>query len=277
MWNEHCSYKSSRVHLRTCRPTARGSSRARAKMPASSTSAMARRRLQDGEPQPSDLHRALPGRGDGRRRHPARRVHHGRPARRRPELPALRAPDHRKTAISSPASLPASAATAILRRADGRRRGANSTRATTATSSSTPCRLRRRQTNRIFYGSASGVCSPSSIGSKTGRDGIHGATMASVNFEAKGPAAPHGAGRRSLLGKAAARSVSRNLSNGRVTPSRTWARRASHGRPSKWPPSAGTASSSIWTSVPAAKRGMSAYEMMLSESQERMLHGARSR
>jgi phosphoribosylformylglycinamidine synthase subunit PurQ / glutaminase len=40
-------------------------------------------RLQDGEPQPSLLHRALSGRGDRRRRHPARRVHHGRAARSR--------------------------------------------------------------------------------------------------------------------------------------------------------------------------------------------------
>ena len=41
MWSEHCSYKSSRVHLRRCRPRDRASCRAPAKMPARSTSATA--------------------------------------------------------------------------------------------------------------------------------------------------------------------------------------------------------------------------------------------
>ncbi len=36
------------------------------------------------------LHRALPGRGDRRRRHPARRLHHGRAADRAPQRAALR-------------------------------------------------------------------------------------------------------------------------------------------------------------------------------------------
>ena len=50
------------------------------------------RDLQDGEPQPPLLHRALPGRGDRRRRHPARRLHHGRAADRQSERAALRQP-----------------------------------------------------------------------------------------------------------------------------------------------------------------------------------------
>ena len=48
------------------------------------------RHLQDGEPQPPELHRALSGRGDRRGRHPARRLHHGRAAGRQPERAALR-------------------------------------------------------------------------------------------------------------------------------------------------------------------------------------------
>ena len=51
-----------------------------------------RRRLQDGVAQPPELHRALPGRGDGRGRHPPRRLHDGRKAHRRAELAALRTP-----------------------------------------------------------------------------------------------------------------------------------------------------------------------------------------
>jgi hypothetical protein len=48
------------------------------------------RDLQDGKPQPPELHRALPGRRHRRRRHPARRVHHGRAPDRQPERAALR-------------------------------------------------------------------------------------------------------------------------------------------------------------------------------------------
>ena len=46
--------------------------------------------LQDREPQPSELHRALSGGGDRRRRDHARRLHHGRPADRQSECAALR-------------------------------------------------------------------------------------------------------------------------------------------------------------------------------------------
>ena len=49
-----------------------------------------RRRLQDGVAQPPELHRAAPGRGDRRRRHPPRRLHDGRAPHREPELAALR-------------------------------------------------------------------------------------------------------------------------------------------------------------------------------------------
>jgi phosphoribosylformylglycinamidine synthase len=44
------------------------------------------------------------------------------------------------------------------------------------------------RTDRIFYGRASGVDNPVLyVGAKTGRDGIHGATMASDEFSAGGP------------------------------------------------------------------------------------------
>jgi phosphoribosylformylglycinamidine synthase len=41
MWSEHCSYKSSKKWLKTLPTSAPGLSRARARTPASSTSAMA--------------------------------------------------------------------------------------------------------------------------------------------------------------------------------------------------------------------------------------------
>ena len=46
--------------------------------------------LQDGEPQPPQLHRALPGSGDRGGRHPARRLHHGCAPHRGDELAELR-------------------------------------------------------------------------------------------------------------------------------------------------------------------------------------------
>ena len=91
MWSEHCSYKSSRrvaqeasdhrpaSDPRPGRECGRGRSRRRPG-----------RRLQDGEPQPPVLHRALSGGRDRRRRHHARRVHHGRAACRQHECAALR-------------------------------------------------------------------------------------------------------------------------------------------------------------------------------------------
>src|SRR5215475_2151579 len=71
MWSEHCSYKSSKIHRRRL---VRG--------------------LQDRIAQPPVVHRTLSGRGDGRRRHPARHLHDGRAARGGDEQPAFR-PDSR--------------------------------------------------------------------------------------------------------------------------------------------------------------------------------------
>jgi phosphoribosylformylglycinamidine synthase II len=55
-------------------------------------------------------------------------------------------------------------------------------------------------TDKIFYSAATGVGNPIVyVGSKTGRDGIHGATMASGGFRGRRRGqAPHRAGRRSL-------------------------------------------------------------------------------
>ena len=85
------------------------------------------------------------------------------------------------------------------------------------------------RTDEIFYAKADGVGNPIVyLGSKTGRDGIHGATMASAEFDddVRGEA-PDRAGRRSLRREAAARSLPR--ADGNRAPSsrsRTWAPRA---------------------------------------------------
>ena len=64
--------------------------------------------------------------------------------------------------------------------------------------------------DRIFYARATGVGNAVVyVGSKTGRDGIHGATMASATFDADAEAAADGPGRRSVHRKASAGSLPR--------------------------------------------------------------------
>ena len=91
MWSEHCAYKHSKLLLRTLptegpelvlgpgRERRRGRRRRRAVV-----------RLQGRVPQPPERGRAVPGRGDRRRRHPARRLRGRRAADRDPRLAALR-------------------------------------------------------------------------------------------------------------------------------------------------------------------------------------------
>ncbi len=82
------------------------------------------RRLQDGEPQPPLLHRALSGRGDRRRRHIARRLHHGRAPGRGDERAALRrAGPSQDEAPRRRRGRRRRRLRQLLRRADGRRRG----------------------------------------------------------------------------------------------------------------------------------------------------------
>ena len=78
MWSEHCSYKSSRVHLKKFPVTGeRVVYGPRRECGRGRYWRWRCRRLQDGEPQPPLLYRALSGRGDGRRRNLARCLHHG--------------------------------------------------------------------------------------------------------------------------------------------------------------------------------------------------------
>ena len=190
MWSEHCSYKSSRVHLKTL-PTdgpqrAAGPGRERRR---GRHRRRPGRRLQDRVAQPSVVHRAVPGRGDRRRRHHPRHLHDGRAADRAAELAALRIA--RRAARTQRASLEGVVAgiagygnsigiptvggeiafETVLRRQPAGQRV-----------------LPRHRAGRrdIVKGVASGVGNPVYyVGAKTGRDGIHGATMASAEFDEK--------------------------------------------------------------------------------------------
>ena len=137
------------------------------------------------------LHRALPGCGDRGRRHPARCVHHG--ARPVALLDALRFgdPSHPKTrhllagvvagigGYGNCVGVPTVGECTFHRAYNGN------------ILVNAMC-VGIARADRVFYAKASGVGNPVVyVGAKTGRDGIHGATMASAEFsdetEAKRP------------------------------------------------------------------------------------------
>ena len=144
------------------------------------------RRLQDGEPQPPDLHRALPGGGDrasaascatsspwapGRSRS-SNSLRFGDPGPPEDPPPGRRRGRRHRAATATASACPRSAARSC------------STPPTTATSWSTPCAWASRAATRSSTAAPPGVGNPVLyVGAKTGRDGIHGATMASAEFD----------------------------------------------------------------------------------------------
>ena len=127
--------------------------------------------------------------------------------------------------------------------------------------------------DQIFYAKAAGEGNPVIyVGSKTGRDGIHGATMASEEFsEELGSQAAERAGWRSVPGEAAAGSLPGSHAD------RRGRRHSGHGRgrPDLLDLRDGRARRRgleiELDLVPQRETGMTPYEIMLSESQERML------
>ncbi len=87
MWSEHCSYKSSKVHLRQFGEKAPATDALLVGIGENAgvvdIGAGLGGHVQDRVAQPPVLRRALPGRGDRRRRHRARHPGDGRPARSR--------------------------------------------------------------------------------------------------------------------------------------------------------------------------------------------------
>ena len=127
--------------------------------------------------------------------------------------------------------------------------------------------------DQIFYAKASGEGNPVIyVGSKTGRDGIHGATMASEEFsEGLRSEAPQRSSRRSVPRKTAARSLPRSHANRRDR----WHSGHGRGRADLLDLRDGRARRRRieieLDRVPQRETGMTPYEIMLSESQERML------
>jgi phosphoribosylformylglycinamidine synthase len=127
--------------------------------------------------------------------------------------------------------------------------------------------------DKIFYSAASGVGNPIVyVGSKTGRDGIHGATMASADFgedsEEKRPTVQVGDPfTEKLLIEAclelmASDAIVAIQDMGAAGLTSSSVEMASKG---------GVGIELVMDDVPQREEGMTPYEMMLSESQERML------
>jgi phosphoribosylformylglycinamidine synthase len=127
--------------------------------------------------------------------------------------------------------------------------------------------------DRIFYGRASGAGNPVIyVGSKTGRDGIHGATMASEEFsegsEAKRPNVQVG---DPFLEKLLLEACLEAMQTGAIVGIQDMGAAGLTCSTCEMGARGGTGVEIELDRVPQRETGMTPYEIMLSESQERML------
>ena len=127
--------------------------------------------------------------------------------------------------------------------------------------------------DKIFYAKAEGVGNPVLyVGSKTGRDGIHGATMASAEFgketEQKRPNVQVGDPFKEKLLLEACLEV---MDKGLIVGIQDMGAAGLTCSTAEMPAKSGTGISINLDLVPQREEGMTPYEIMLSESQERML------
>lgn len=136
--------------------------------------------------------------------------------------------------------------------------------------------------DQIFFGKASGIGNPILyVGAKTGRDGIHGATMASAEFDEealeKRPTVQVG---DPFLEKLLLEACLEAMKSGAVAGIQDMGAAGLTSSSCEMASRAGTGIELDLSLVPQREEGMTAYEMLLSESQERMLlvaHAGRER
>ena len=136
--------------------------------------------------------------------------------------------------------------------------------------------------DQIFFGKASGVGNPVLyVGAKTGRDGIHGATMASAEFDdealQKRPTVQVG---DPFLEKLLLEACLEAMRSGAVAGIQDMGAAGLTSSSCEMAARAGTGIEIDLSLVPQREEGMTAYEMLLSESQERMVivaHDGRER
>src|SRR4051794_24296607 len=131
--------------------------------------------------------------------------------------------------------------------------------------------------DQIFFGKATGVGNPILyVGAKTGRDGIHGATMASAEFDdealEKRPTVQVG---DPFLEKLLLEACLEAMRSGAVAGIQDMGAAGLTSSSVEMAARAGTGLELDLTLVPQREAGMTAYEMLPSESQERMLIVAR--
>src|ERR1044071_2216202 len=132
--------------------------------------------------------------------------------------------------------------------------------------------------DQIFFGKAAGVGNPVLYaGAKTGRDGIHGATMASAEFDEealeKRPTVQVG---DPFLEKLLLEACLEAMRSGAIAGIQDMGAAGLTSSSVEMAARAGTGLELDLTLVPQRETKMTAYEMLLSESQERMLIVARS-
>jgi phosphoribosylformylglycinamidine synthase len=132
--------------------------------------------------------------------------------------------------------------------------------------------------DQIFFGKAEGIGNPVLyVGAKTGRDGIHGATMASAEFDdealEKRPTVQVG---DPFLEKLLLEACLEAMRSGAIAGIQDMGAAGLTSSSVEMAARAGTGLEINLDLVPQRETGMTAYEMMLSESQERMLIVAKS-
>lgn len=127
--------------------------------------------------------------------------------------------------------------------------------------------------NEIFYGKASGIGNPVIyVGAKTGRDGIHGASMASAEFtEESKQKRPNVQVGDPFMEKLLLEACLEAMKTGAIVGIQDMGAAGLTSSSCEMGSRAGTGIDMDLDKVPQREVGMTAYEMMLSESQERML------
>ena len=238
-----------------------------------------RRRRPHREPQPPVGHRALPGRGHRRRRHPARHLHHGGPPDRGHGPAALR------PARRPPQPLDRRGRRQRHLRLRQLRRACPPSAARSSSTSATPSNplvnvlclgVLPRERPRARHGRRASGNLAVLLGSTTGRDGIGGVSvLASAGFgDDDGGRRPSGRACRSATRSrrsGSSRRASRCSTPGSSSASRTSAAPASPCATSETASRGGVGMDVDVAEVPAREPGMEPFEVMTSESQERML------
>ncbi len=127
--------------------------------------------------------------------------------------------------------------------------------------------------DKLFFGKATGVGNPVIYaGAKTGRDGIHGATMASEEFsESSSAKRPNVQVGDPFLEKLLLEACLEAMATGAVLGIQDMGAAGLTSSSTEMGARAGTGIELDLDQVPQRETGMTAYEMLLSESQERML------